>query len=161
LLQEKFVELNVNISLTTLQRRMKDLEYVIRVPKRKPLLNIVQRKRRVQWSKDMFLEIYSSGNQLFSAMRVSLWFHWITVEKYGEKKVKNIILNAYKRRWSIQLQLWYGMLFTYGYGLHEICWENLEVRWLPVDIKWRPTSYNWRTVSWCEFYFSARFGAMP
>ena len=28
-------ELNVNISLTTLQRRMKDLEYVIRVPKRK------------------------------------------------------------------------------------------------------------------------------
>jgi len=31
---------------------MKDLEYLIRVPKRKPLLNIVQRKRRVQWSKE-------------------------------------------------------------------------------------------------------------
>jgi len=44
-------ELNVNISLTTLQRRMKDLEYVIRVPKKKPLLNIVQRKRSVQWAK--------------------------------------------------------------------------------------------------------------
>jgi len=41
-------ELNVNTSLTTLQRRMKDLEYVIRVPKRKPLLNIVQIKKRVQ-----------------------------------------------------------------------------------------------------------------
>jgi len=42
--------LNVNISLTTLLKRMKDLEYVIRVAKRKPLLNIVQRKRRVQWA---------------------------------------------------------------------------------------------------------------
>jgi len=31
---------------------MKDLEYVVRVPKRKLLLNIVQRKRRVQWAKE-------------------------------------------------------------------------------------------------------------
>jgi len=31
---------------------MKDFEYVIRVLKRKPLLNIVQRKRRVQWVKE-------------------------------------------------------------------------------------------------------------
>ena len=37
-------EFNVNIRLTTLQRRMKELEYVIKVPKSKPLLNIVQRK---------------------------------------------------------------------------------------------------------------------
>jgi len=49
-----------------------------------------------------------------------------------------------------------GMLFTYGYGGHEICWENLEVRWLPADIKGRPTSYNWRTVSRSKCYFSAR-----
>ena len=59
----------------------------------------------------MSLEIYSSGNQLFSAMRVSLWFLWITVEKYGEKNVENLILNAYKRQWSIQLQLWYKDAF--------------------------------------------------
>jgi len=38
----------------------------------------------------MFLEIYSSGNQLFSAMKASLWFPWITLEKYGEKKLKKI-----------------------------------------------------------------------
>jgi len=31
---------------------MKDLEYVIRVPKSKPLLNIVQRKRKVKWAKE-------------------------------------------------------------------------------------------------------------
>ena len=31
---------------------LKDLEYVIRIPKRKPLLHIVQRKRRVQWAKE-------------------------------------------------------------------------------------------------------------
>ena len=45
-------ELNVNISWITLQRKMKDFKYVFRVPKRKPLLNIVQRKRRVQWAKE-------------------------------------------------------------------------------------------------------------
>jgi len=31
---------------------MKDLEYVMRVPKGKPLLNIVQRKRMIQWAKE-------------------------------------------------------------------------------------------------------------
>ena len=45
-------KLNVNINLTTLQRRMKDLEYVMGVPKRKPLLSIVQRKRRAQCARE-------------------------------------------------------------------------------------------------------------
>ena len=100
-------EFNVNISLTTLQRRMKDLEYHIMVPKRKPLLSIVQRKRTVQWPRSMFLEIYSSGSQLFSAMRVSLWFPWITVEKYGEK------------RWIIQswMHTKDGVVSIFSYGM--------------------------------------------
>ena len=45
-------ELNVNSNLKILQGRMKDLEYLIRIPKGKPLLNKVQRKRRVQWAKE-------------------------------------------------------------------------------------------------------------
>jgi len=87
----------------------------------------------------MFLEIYNSGNQLFSAMRVSLWFPWITVEKYGEK------------RWIIQswMHTKDGEVSSFSYGIrtYEICWENFEVRWLPTDIKGQPTSYNWRTAS--------------
>jgi len=56
----------------------------------------------------------------------------------AKKKVKNSILNTYKKDGEVsRFSYSMGMLFTYGYGVHEICWENLEVRWLPADIKGR------------------------
>jgi len=65
--------------LTTLQRRMKDLEYVIRVSKRKPLLNIVQ------WAKEHVSEDLQFWKLIIFSDESKLWFNWITVEKYDKK----------------------------------------------------------------------------
>ena len=100
---------------------MKDLQYVLRV----------HRKRRVQWAK----EHVSRNLQFWKSIIFSDESKFVVTLNNGEKVWR-------QKSWRIQSWMHtkdgevssfsYGMemIFTYGYGVHEICWENLEVRWL-------------------------------
>jgi len=77
---------------------MKDLEYVIRVSKRKPLLNIVQRKRRVQWSKEHVSRDFQFSKSISFSDESKFVIPLNNGKKVWRKKVINSILNAYKRR---------------------------------------------------------------